>query len=79
MQNPDLFKFLKSFLMSKGIETQEYEEYWSSLGDHDDLPCPLCFTKSNKASKLTALPEKGGLEPVKCESCKEVFYKPAPK
>ncbi|WP_126455827.1 hypothetical protein [Sulfuriflexus mobilis] len=78
MENADLFNFLKGELENKGIDSSSYEEYWESLTKHERSPCPLCFTQKGVKSSLMPLPEKGGFEPVKCEVCKEIFYKPIP-
>lgn len=79
MENPELFAVLKQSLVEKKIGNdviEKYRELWESLRPNIPMPCPLCFALRQKQSRLYALPEENGEEPVKCEVCKEVFYVP---
>ncbi len=76
MQEQELYKVLESALIhenyDKGI-IEQYYKHWTSLGRHDRRPCPLCFARGKTTSYLVALPEKNGVESVKCEVCKAKY------
>ncbi len=80
LQEQELYKTLGSALIRENYDKEIIEQYrklWISLGQHDRRPCPLCFAKGETTSYLVALPEKNGVEPVKCEQCKAIYSKEA--
>lgn len=82
-EDANLLTALVRLLREKNVWASEesikkYASYWQSLRPHDRRPCPSCYALNGKVSPLTALPEKDGSEPVKCEICKEIFLIPAP-
>jgi len=65
---------LKQFDASQEV-IDDYTTHWNDAMKNPGkpIPCPDCFRKGNKDSRLEPLPRNGNTENVKCKSCKEYF------
>jgi hypothetical protein len=77
VENLELLKVIITDLEKNNISDDEIERFvdkWSTIKPSDNLPCPYCFLSHLTDSRLKPLNEDSDYEPVKCESCKHIFY-----
>ncbi len=78
----DLLEFLVGELrklnMNNG-DINKYRDNFPGMQSHIRPPCPACYAKTHEFSNtLEPLPEDDGFEPIRCQSCRVIFYKPVP-